>query len=87
TITYIPNCLGSKIRRFMKFKYSGNEYDKKVGCRFSDSHKVGDLIKLKHEEGTKIFLFENEKIEKQFISTALLGIFGIGIIVFGFKKL
>ena len=35
TVTYIPNCIGSKIKYFMKFTYGGQEFDKKVGCGVS----------------------------------------------------
>jgi hypothetical protein len=86
TITYIPNCIGSKIKYFMKFTYAGQEFDKKVGCSFSDTHKIGETIKLKHTDGTDIFLFENENKETEFISTALLAILGITFIVIGARK-
>ncbi len=86
TITYIPNCIGSKIKYFMKFTYAGQEFDKKVGCGFADTHKVGETIKLKHTDGTDIFLFENENKETEFISTALLAALGIAFIVIGVRK-
>lgn len=76
TITYIPNCFGSRIMYFMKFTYAGQEFGKKVGCGFGDTHKVGETIKFKHTNGTDIFLFENEKIETEFISNALLALLG-----------
>ena len=86
TITYIPNCIGSKIMYFMKFTYAGQEFDKKVGCGFSDTHKVGETIKFKHTDGTDIFLFENEKIETEFISNGLLALLGIVFIVIGARR-
>jgi hypothetical protein len=86
TMTYIPICSGTKIKHFMKFIYAGQEFDKKVGCGFADTHKVGETIKLRHIDGTNIFLFENEKKEKEFISTGLLAILGVAFIVIGVRK-
>lgn len=86
TMTYIPICSGTKIKYFMKFTYAGQEFDKKVGCGFADTHKVGETIKLRHIDGTNIFLFENEKKEKEFISTGLLAILGVAFIVIGVRK-
>lgn len=86
TITYLPNCFGTKIRYFMKFTYAGKEFDKKVGCGFIDDHRVNETIKLKHIEGTDIFLFENEKKETEFISTGIMVLFGIFFIVYGIKR-
>ena len=86
TITYIPHCVGSKIMYFMKFTYKGQEFDKKVGCGFSDTHKVGETIKLKHIDGSDIFLFENEKVEREFISVGILAALGITFIVIGARR-
>lgn len=86
TITYVPECIGAKVMHFIKFKYEGKKFDKKVGCGFGDNHKVGDSISLKHIEGTDIFLFENEKKETEFISSGLLCLFGIYCIVIGIKR-
>jgi hypothetical protein len=85
-ITYIPHCIGTKIKHFMKFRYAGQEFDKSIGCNFSDTHKVGETFNLRHIEGTDIFLFENEKIETEFISAGLLALFGIAFIVIGVRK-
>ncbi len=57
TITYIPDCVGAKIMYFMKFTYAGKEFDKKVGCGFADTHKIGDTIQLRHIDGSDIFLY------------------------------
>jgi hypothetical protein len=83
SITYVPHCIGSKIRYFMRFTYREQEFEKKVGCGFSTTHKVGDTIQLKHIDGSNIFLFETEKIEKEFASAAVLAVLGITFIVIG----
>jgi len=86
TITYIPTCLGTKNKYFIKFIYAGQIFDKKVGRGFSDTHKVGDIIKLKHSRGTDIFLFDTEKKETEFISTSLLALFGLFCIIAGLRR-
>lgn len=86
TITYIPNCIGTKSNQFMKFTYAGSEFDKSVGCAFSDTHKVGDTINLMHNDGTDIFLFETENKESEFISAGLFAIIGISFIIMGARK-
>jgi hypothetical protein len=85
TITYIPICLGTKNKYFMKFMFAGQIFHKKVGCGFSDRHKVGDTIKLRHSPGTDIFLFDTEKLETEFISVGLLALFGIFCIISGVR--
>lgn len=85
-ITHIPVCNGTKIKSFMKFTYGGQEFDKKVNCSFADTHKVGQVINLKHSEGTDIFLFENENKEKEFISKGLLAALGAVFIWMGLRK-
>jgi hypothetical protein len=86
TITYIPNFVGCRTMHFIDFIYAGKKFDKKVGCGFAGTYKIGETIKFRHIDGTKIFLFENEKIEKEFISFAVLAVFGIVIIVIGARK-
>lgn len=86
SLTYIPNCSGTKIKYYMKFIYAGKEFDKRVDCGFASRYKVGDTINLKHKEGTDIFLFECEKIVKEFISTGLLAILGTSMIFIGIRK-
>ena len=71
---------------FMKFTYDGQEFDKKVGCGFSDTHKVGETIKFKHIYGTDIFLFEKENIAIEFVSNAFLALLGIIFIIIGVKR-
>ena len=71
---------------FMKFTYEGQEFDKKVGCGFADTHRVGDTIQMKHVDGSDIFLFDNEKVEKEFVSAGILAVLGIAFIVIGARR-
>ena len=86
TIAYVPNCIGTKVKHFMKFNYAGKLFDKKVSCGFGDMHKVGETIKLKHTQGTDIFLFENENKEIEFVSVTLLTLIGLFLMVYGLLK-
>ncbi|MEO8173028.1 MAG: hypothetical protein ABI581_08090 [Sediminibacterium sp.] len=76
----------SSRRGFMKFNYKDEFFDKKIGYGFIEKHKVGDSIFLKHIEGVDIFLFENEKIEKEFSASILLALVGLYFIIRGFKR-
>ena len=71
---------------FMKFTYEGKVFDKKVGCGYADTYKIGDRIQLRHIDGSDIFLFENEKVEKEFISSGILAVLGIAFIVMGVRR-
>ena len=84
-ITYVPNCIGTKTRHFLKFKYNGKIYSKDIG-RPCEEYKIGDKLILKHIDGTTVFLYENEKIEKEFISFGILAALGLFFIFYGLKK-
>ena len=86
TITNIDNSFGTRTRSFIKFIYAGKLFEKRQGSAFGKGHKVGDKIKMKHTEGSSIFLFENEKIEEEFIASAILAIFGFILIVMGIRR-
>lgn len=86
TITHVPICSGTKVKYFMKFIYDGQEFDKRVRCGFADTHKIGETIKLKHTDGTDVFLFENENKEKEFVSTGFLAVLGIAFVVIGARR-
>jgi hypothetical protein len=85
TITYVPNCFGSKIRHYLKFRYENKIYSKVIG-KPCEEYRIGETLNLKHTKGTSIFLYENEKIETEFISFGLLTIFGLFCIIYGFKR-
>ena len=70
----------------MYFRYKDKTYDKRIWCGFRHTHKSGDAIIFKHIEGTDIFLFENEKIEKEFASMTPLSLAGLLFIIIEFRK-
>ena len=85
-ISSVPVCFGSKMHQFMYFRYKDKTYDKRIWCGFRHTHKSGDAIIFKHIEGTDIFLFENEKIEKEFASMTPLSLAGLLFIIIEFRK-
>jgi hypothetical protein len=85
-LTYVPHSIGCKIIYSAKFVYEGKEHSKKVGCTFDETHKVNDVIQLKHIEGIDIFLFPEENITKEFIASGALAAFGIFLIIYGNRK-
>jgi hypothetical protein len=84
-ITKVPNCIGTRISQYIKFRYNNEIYSKRVGAP-CDEYRVGSILKLKHTPDTDIFLYENEKKEKEFVSAGLLALAGFTFIIIGFKK-
>lgn len=84
-ITDVPNCIGMKVKHFIKFRFDNTVYSKKIGAP-CDQYKIGQTIKLKHTPGTDLFLYVNETKESDFISTGLLTLTGLAFIIIGFKK-
>lgn len=84
-ITKVPNCFGTKNSHFLEFKYENSIYSKRVGAP-CDHYKVGQVLKLKHEPGTDIFLYVNETKESEFLASGVLAIVGIVLIVLGIKR-
>jgi hypothetical protein len=80
-ITKLKPSIGCKVLHFFDFEFAGNLYSKKAGCNFHDSHKPGQVIKLKHLPDIDIFLFPDEDIGREFIAFWLLGIFGLFLLV------
>jgi hypothetical protein len=86
TITHIPDCFGTGIKHFLEFKYANTVYSKRIGEKSCEDYKRGEVLKLKHIEGTTVFLYENEKIGSQFISLGILTILGASFIIYGLRK-
>ncbi|MGN6399764.1 MAG: hypothetical protein ACTHMD_04885 [Flavisolibacter sp.] len=84
-ITDVPNCIGTKVKQFIKFRFSNSIYSKRIGAP-CEQYKIGQKIQLKHTPGTDLFLYVNETKEREFISTGLLAVAGLAFIVIGFKK-
>ena len=80
-LTKLRPTIGCKVLNFFDFKYAGNQYSKKAGCNFHDSHMPGQVIKLKHLSEMDIFLFPDEDLVREFIAYGLLGVFGLFLLI------
>jgi hypothetical protein len=80
-ITKLRPSNGCKILYFFEFEYGDNQYSKRAGCNFHESHKIGQVIKLKHTEGSEIFLFPEEELGSEFVAFGLLGLFALFILI------
>jgi hypothetical protein len=85
-LTKLRPSIGCKILYFFEFEFAGNQYSKKAGCNFHDTHKPGQLIKLKHLSRFDIFLFPDEDIDREFIAFGLLGIFAFFLFIKAAKR-
>jgi hypothetical protein len=89
-ITFVPVCLGTRVKHHLRFQYIDNgvlkEYSKAVGVGLCGKLKVGQEIKFKADLEKKIFLYEFEDVKNEFYASALLGLAGLICIIFAFKK-
>jgi hypothetical protein len=85
-LTKLRPSIGCKILYFFEFEYAGKQYSKKAGCNFHDTHKAGEIIKLKHLNGSDLFLFPDEDIGREFIAFGLLGLFGLFLLIKAAKR-
>ena len=85
-LTRLRSSVGCKIRYFFEFDYAGNQYSKKAGCNFHESHKIGQVILLKHLNDFDIFLFPEEDIVSEFVAFGLLGVFALFMLIKASKK-
>lgn len=89
-ITYIPNCIGTKVKHHLRFQYVENgevkEYSKQIGGGLCDKLVVGQELKMKADLSKKIFLYEFEDVRSEFYASGLFGITGLVCIIFGLRK-
>ncbi|MBL7736636.1 MAG: hypothetical protein JNL51_14345 [Chitinophagaceae bacterium] len=86
-IKKLPNsCLGTKVKHFVTLSYTGENYIKMIGGKFCDEHNIGELIDMKYLEGSPIVLFPKESVLRNLISFGILGLLGLGMIVYQLTK-
>lgn len=89
TVTEVSNCFGTKVPGTLRFEYQENglikEYSRQIrgNC---DKYYVGQKIRMKVDLDKKIFLFEKGDMRSEFYASGLMFIFGIVMIILGFKK-
>ncbi|MFC0878895.1 hypothetical protein ACE01N_20040 [Saccharicrinis sp. FJH2] len=89
TITYVPNCFGTKVPHHLRFEYQDNgqikEYSKQIRNNCDDFY-VGQKIRMKADLDKKIFLYEKGDMRIGFYAAGLMFIFGLIMIILGIKK-
>jgi hypothetical protein len=85
-VVFVPNCFTTKRHYNFKFEYKGKIHAKQIGVGSCKDMNEGDIIKLKTNDDSSIFLFENEYPYNDTIAIFLLFSFGIFLIYMGFKK-
>lgn len=76
------SCSGTRIKHFAKVSYQGENYIKRIPAGYCDEHNVGDLILMKYLEGSTIILFPKESVLRNLISLGVLGLSGLGMIIY-----
>lgn len=83
-IKKIPtSCIGTRANHFMTLEYNQILYDKKIGPSYCEEHHVGEIIKIKFLENSDIILFPDENPITQVFACIILGLFGLGMIIYG----
>ena len=80
------SCLGTKVKHFISLDFNGETFLKRVGGQFCDTHHPGEFITMKYLAGYDEVLFPNESVLRNLISFGLLGVVGLGIIVYYWKR-
>ena len=87
TLTDLPNSIGAKIRYPIKFTYLGKEHSKMTRGAYSDEHYLGEKVTMKHkDEYEDLFLFMHENMYVEVASMVVLMLFGVFLIVYGYKR-
>lgn len=86
-IEKLPNsCLGTKVKHFVTLSYNNEIYTKQIGGIFCDEHSVGELVDMKVLERSDIVLFPQESVWVNLVSFGILGLFGLVMIIYQWKK-
>lgn len=86
-IEKLPNsCLGTKVKHFVTLSYNNEIYTKQIGGKFCDEHGVGELVDMKILAHSDIVLFPQESAWVNLVSFGILGIFGLVMIIYQWKK-
>lgn len=81
------SCIGAKVRYYVSFSYNGKIYDKATRGAFCDNHHVGEMIDIKWLKGSKSILWPHESALTNLISFGVLGLLGLTISAFQWKKI
>lgn len=71
---------------FIKVKPENDIISHRVSSGFYEKHMTGDTVEVKYLKGYDRILLTEENITTEFISIALLALFGLYVIYLGLKK-
>jgi hypothetical protein len=86
TLLKLPNCSFGYKNKFLTLDYEEHRYTLRTSCKYIKNFQEGQQIQMLHGFGSNIFLFQNEDLTIEILSTIGLARAGIVIIVIGFKK-
>jgi hypothetical protein len=77
------DCLSTRRQKlYFSFEYEGKVYSKQLGSLFCEKYKVGDIIDMRHlNDFEDIFLFSEESVILELISTIALSSFGLFVLI------
>lgn len=75
------SCSGTKINHYATLLYEGQSFVKRIPAGYCDNHRLGEMIEMKYLEGATNILFPNESLWLEFISSILIGLFGLVIAI------
>jgi hypothetical protein len=83
----LPNCEnGSYKNKFVRFEFKGSEITKRTSCKYVDKFHVGQNIEMFHKNTTNNFVFRNEDVFTNLVSSLLIGLLGIVIAFIAIRK-
>lgn len=82
------SCNVTKGKYYMDVEYAGQTFNKRIPTVFCNSHKPGDIVKMKYLEGQESVLFPDEKVRGDFIAIGIFLFVGILSLLLGifYKK-
>ncbi|HYH15212.1 MAG TPA: hypothetical protein VD794_08330 [Flavisolibacter sp.] len=87
TLTDLPKSIGAKVRYPIRFTYLGKEYSKLTRGAYSEEHYLGEKATMRHkDEYEDLFLFTHENMYVEVVSMVALLLFGVFLIVYGYRK-
>ena len=85
SIIYVPNCFEHRINPLLEFSYDNKVYSKAIG-KLCEEYRIGNTLQLKHTAGSDIFLYTDESLTMEFVTTGFLAVFGIFLLIYGIVR-
>lgn len=76
------SCLGTRIKHFMTVSYNSKRYIKKIGGKYCEEHRIGEVVGMKFLEGSELVLFPNESGISNLIALIISGLIGMSLMIY-----